>query len=241
MPPAGSPEHNGVLVDETGGIRRARLDRPECRNAVDRAMLDGLVAALEDPPPVVVLSSTDPAAFCAGMDLNLSSEERTSVSDGLYGLYERMVDSPAVIIVALTGAAVGAGAQLAIAADVRIAHPNAWLRFPGVGHGLAVGAWGLPSLVGRGRALAACTTMDRISADMAATWGLVDALDPDPEAVALSRATGLSGRHAGALARVKHVVGTATAIRAALAEERALNREAWQGSIAGLEPNERQS
>ena len=70
-----------------------------------------------------------------------------------------MLASPVIIIASIHGAAVGAGAQLAVASDLRIGSPPARFRFAGPGHGLAVGAWGLPSLVGRGRAAEICLSM----------------------------------------------------------------------------------
>lgn len=226
-----------VVVDEPGpGVRRVLLNRAARRNAVNEEMLRGLLDAMDSPPPVVVLGSADPAVFCAGMDLDLGGDERTEVSDGLYGLYELMVAAESIIIAAIGGPAVGAGAQLAVASDVRVAHPDAWLRFPGVGHGLAVGAWGLPSMIGRGRALQVCTTMEKIPATTASSWGLVEVLDPDPASTALERAQELAGQDPAALARVKHICATATAVRQALSEERARNRAGWRGSIAGLDP-----
>src|SRR3954467_6370006 len=88
--------------------------------------------------------------------------ERAAVSALLYALYGRMTSSDAIIVAALGGAAVGGGAQLAIAADLRVASPGAHVRIAGPGHGLAVAAWGLPSLVGRGRAVDLCLTMRHV-------------------------------------------------------------------------------
>ena len=84
-------------------------------------------------------------------DLSLADDERAQVSDLLYRLYQRMLLSPAPVIAAVDGPAVGGGAQLALASDLRVGGAGARLRFVGPGHGLAVGSWGLPSLVGRGR------------------------------------------------------------------------------------------
>lgn len=222
------------VEDLATGVRTIELARPDRRNAVDAPTLAALREALERPPPVVVLGGGASTAFCAGIDLHLSDAERAEVSDGLYALYERMVASDAVIIAALGGAAVGAGAQLALASDLRVADPEAWLRFPGVGHGLAVGAWGLPSLVGRGRALRLCLTMERIGAREACEWGLVDELSSAPWAAALDRARQVAEADAAATARAKRLAAAGSNLLEALASERAQNRAAWSGSIAGL-------
>ena len=172
------------------GVLRLRMDRPAKRNAVDRELAEALLEAFDGPDAaVVVLGSSGPEAFCAGLDLSLEAPERVAVSDLLYELYERMLTSPAPVVAAIAGPAIGGGAQLAIASDLRVAGPNARIRFAGAGHGLAVGAWGLGSLVGRGRAMDLCLSMREVSADEAAAIGLVDRVADDPDAAALRLAT----------------------------------------------------
>jgi enoyl-CoA hydratase len=227
-----------VLVSDrpADGVFRLRLNRPERRNALDRMLVEALLGALESPDcAAIVLSSTDPAAFCSGADVSLEDAERAEVSDLLYALYGRMISAPAPIVVAVGGHAVGGGAQLAIAGDVRIAGPSASFRFPGVGHGLAVGAWGLPSLVGRGRALDLCLTMREVAAAEALEIGLVDRIDQAPEDAAVSLAAAFARLVPETAARVKRIVAEATGLQAALELERAGNR-AWSGSMAGSEP-----
>ena len=108
------------------GVLRLRMDRPAKRNAVDRELVDALLEAFASPDPaVVILGSSGPEAFCAGLDLSLGADERVAVSDLLYELYERMLTSPAPVVAAIGGPAIGGGAQLAIASDLRVAGPNA--------------------------------------------------------------------------------------------------------------------
>ena len=214
------------------GVLRLRLDRPQRRNALDGALVEALHAAFEQvAEPVVVLGSTSPQAFCAGADLNLDDAERAAVSDRLYALYELMVSCPAIVVAALGGPAIGGGAQLAIAADLRVASPSARLRLAGPGHGLAVGAWGLPSLVGRGRALDLCLTMREVGAQEALAIGLVDRVADDADAAALDLARRLAELDPAATARVKRVAWEAASGDAALAAERAGNFAAWSGSM----------
>jgi enoyl-CoA hydratase/carnithine racemase len=214
------------------GVLRLGLDRPDARNALDRALVEELLDAFDDPEtPVVVLGSTSPGAFCAGADLRMEDAERAEVSDLLYGLYARIADCPAVVVAALDGAAVGGGAQLAIASDLRVAAPGAFIQLAGPGHGLAVGAWSLPSLVGRGRALDLCLSMRRVPADEAFAIGLVDRVADDATAAALDLAGELAALDPAAVARVKRVAWSTTGARAALQDERKANRVAWTGSM----------
>jgi enoyl-CoA hydratase len=214
------------------GVLRLRLDRPERRNALDRPLLEALLDAFGAPDePVVVLGSTTPEAFCAGADLRLADAERAAVSDLLYELYGRMTASDAIVIAALDGPAVGGGAQLAIAADLRIAARTARIRLAGPGHGLAVGAWGLPSLVGRGRAMDLCLTMRPVDADEALRIGLVDRVADDAGEAALALATELAALDPAAAARVKRVVWESARALEALDTERSENRAAWSGSM----------
>jgi enoyl-CoA hydratase len=214
------------------GVLRLRLDRPECRNALDRPLLEALLDAFAAPEePVVVLGSTTPEAFCAGADLRLADAERADVSDLLYELYGRMTSCAAIVVAALDGPAVGGGAQLAIAADLRIAARTARIRLAGPGHGLAVGAWGLPSLVGRGRAMDLCLTMRPVDADEALAIGLVDRVADDAGEAALALAAELAALDPAAAARVKRVAWASARALDALAVERTENRAAWSGSM----------
>ena len=99
---------------------------------------------------------------------------------------------------------------------------------------LAVASWGLPSLVGRGRALDLCLTMRPVGAEEAMAIGLVDRVEEDPEGEAVRLATGFAGLDREAAGRVKRVVTRASGYLDALREERAANRAAWSGSVASL-------
>jgi enoyl-CoA hydratase/carnithine racemase len=213
------------------GVLRLRLDRPAKRNAVDRELAEALVEAFgSSDAKVVILGSSGPEAFCAGLDLSLEPAERVAVSDLLYETYERMLASPAPIVASIPGPAIGGGAQLAIAADLRVAGPTAQIRFAGPGHGLAVGAWGLGSLVGRGRAMDLCLSMRPVSADEAAAMGLVDRIADDPDAEALELATRLVRLDGPTVARVKRLV-TSDGLVEALRRERRDNMSTWSGEI----------
>lgn len=217
--------------DDPRGIRRILLDRPKTRNAIDSEVVSGIRQGLATAPgPVVVLGSTDPRAFSSGADLGLPDAERATVSDSLYELYQEMQASPKIIIAAASGPAVGGGAQLLVASDIRIVSPRASIRFLGPGHGLVVGAWGLPSLVGRGRAMDLCLSMRTVDAEEALTIGLVDRVVEDPVVSALEYATAVMAVDHSAVAAVKEVVSIAS-VDDALGAERAHN-SVWDGEVA---------
>ncbi len=221
-----------VVETPEPGVALASLARPERRNAVDTAMveaLEGAVDAARDAA-VLIVAGTEPGAFCAGADLRIPDAERRAVSDRLYGLYERLLDLRAVVIAAIDGPAIGAGAQLAVAADLRIGSPRAMLRFAGPGHGLVVGGWGLPSLVGRGRALDLCLSMRDLAAEEAHAIGLLDRLADEPRAAAMELARQLARLDRSVAVRAKRAVIDVAGLRAALAAERDGNRP-WTGHI----------
>ena len=219
--------HPQLLVeDHPAGYRWLRLDRPERRNALD----PGLMAAVRDalaaePGTLAVLGSTDPQVFSAGADLTISDAERAVVSDLVYDCCQTIVTRPGPVIAVITGAAVGGGAQLAAAADFRIAGPGGRLRWIGPpGLDLAVGAWVLPDLVGRGAALDLVLTGRWVEAAEALALGLVHQVTDDPESAAGQFAADLAVRGTGA--GVKPVMA-AGGLLDRLRAEREVNRAAW--------------
>jgi enoyl-CoA hydratase len=206
-----------------------QLDRPDRHNAVDAEMVSQLSQAFERPEArVVVLAASRRGQFCSGADVTIGDKERIEVSDRLHQLYERMIESTAVIVAAIGGPAVGGGAQLAVASDLRIVAPEAYFRFVGAGHGLAVGAWALPGLVGRGVAFELCTSMRRVGAEEAVRIGLATSVADDPSSAALELAGHLAALDPAALERIKRLVNRADLLDA-LRAERAGNRHTWDG------------
>ena len=218
-----------VSAGEAGELVLA-LNRPERRNALDIATVQLLRSTLREADCVaIVLCSATPGMFCAGADLSIPDDERSEVSRELYALYGEMLTAAVPVIAAIDGPAVGGGAQLAVAADLRVASSRSWIRFVGPGHGLAVGAWALPSLVGRGMALELCLSARRVDGTTAREIGLVDRLADDPLASASELAHDWSGLDRDAVRRVKEIVGLSTQLAAALEAERRGNNS-WQGA-----------
>ena len=132
-----------------------RLNRPAARNAITQQMVDELhrvCAELEVEPRILIITGSD-GVFASGADI-AELRERTSV-DARKGintmLFLRIADLAMPVIAAIDGPALGAGAELAYAADFRIGTPRTRIGNPETGLGIiaAAGAlWRLPELVG---------------------------------------------------------------------------------------------
>lgn len=212
------------------GVVQALLDRPAARNAINLDMVRRLAEVMKDPQArVIVIGSTSPEALSSGADIKLDDAERAEVSRELYRLYEMMRTTDAIIVVALSGHAVGGGAQLVVAADFTVASPGATIRFRGPGHGLAVGAWALPGLVGRGRAIDLTLGMRSVDALEALEIGLIQRIEDSPLPYALTFAEEISALSPSAVAAVKRISGIADPLEALKAERE--HNDRWDGSI----------
>lgn len=210
-------------------VRLVSLDRPERRNALDLATVETLLQALRaEPEETVVLGSTTPGTFCAGADLAVSDAERTQLSDLLYECYDVILRRPGLVLAAVDGAAVGGGAQLAAAADLRVAGPAARWRWVGPGHGLAVGTWILPDLLGRSRALDLTLTGRWLELEEARATGFAHRVGAETWAMTRSLLEELGAAEPAALQRVKSLA-TRPDLLEVLNEERVRNRESWNG------------
>jgi enoyl-CoA hydratase len=226
-----TPSHLRV-EHSPAGYRRLLLSRPERRNALDVGLARALRDALgQDRATPVILGSTDPGVFCAGADLTIPDADRATVSDLLYECYEIMITRPGPVIAVVAGPAVGGGAQLAAAADLRIAGPAARLRWAGpAGRGVAVGAWVLTDLVGRGRAMELTLTGRWVQAGEALAMGLVNRVEDDPGQVAAGVAAELAAQGPGVPSKVKSVMA-AGGLLDRLHAERRVNSSVWAQAI----------
>lgn len=191
-----------VLVERHAEIALVRLNRPERLNAVNRELrreLPEALARVNADPQVrsVVIAGAGDRAFCAGQDLEEGA--RLGVGDAerwaeeLYAMQAavRALDKPSVA--AIVGAAAGAGFQIALHCDLRVAHPEARIGQPevktGVGSILGTSAmmWHLPFGLNAELSLMG----ELISGERAERIGLVNRLVPREqvlqEALALAR------------------------------------------------------
>lgn len=219
-----------ALIDRWHGAVRIRFDESRRRNPLGADVVRALVQVLSDSPTAtVVIGSTDPRSFSAGADLHAEDAARQAISEALYDCYRLMVTRPGVVLAVVEGVAVGGGAQLAAAADLRVCGPGARWRWVGLGHGLAVGAWILPRLVGRGRAIELIVSSRWVEADEAARIGLGAAPTADPWRAAAELADRIADLDAPALARLKQL-SLQPDLLAALRAEREGNQQ-WDGHV----------
>ncbi|HEX6419656.1 MAG TPA: enoyl-CoA hydratase-related protein [Acidimicrobiales bacterium] len=176
-----------IHTDPRGHVTVVTIDRPERRNAVDHATLDALAAALDgagEEVRAVVLTGAG-GHFCAGADL--SGVEDEAFTGLLRSVLERLRLAPFVTIAAADGTALGAGTQLAIACDLRVATPQTSFGIPAGRLGLAVDAWTvdrLALLAGQGPARAMLLAAEVVKGDEAHRLGLVQRLGSLDDALA---------------------------------------------------------
>lgn len=164
------------------------LDRPERRNALDHATLEALRNAFEGVRDrrarVVVLRGTG-GHFCAGADL--STVEDQGFLDLLHEVLVALRTVPMPVIASIEGAALGAGTQLAMACDLRVAAPGAVFGIPAAKLGLTVDQWTVTQLgrqVGASVARAMLTGAEVFTAERLVDVGFVHRLlEPGAELV----------------------------------------------------------
>lgn len=175
-----------VLATRTGPQLEITLNRPERHNAFGRAIRDGLIdalaiAELDESVEQVVIRGAG-RSFCSGGDL----DEFGTASDPVSAHLTRLARSAGWTIhrlrervqVVVHGACIGAGIEVPAFAGRVEARDDAYFQLPELGMGLIPGAGGTVSLtrrIGRHRTAFMALTGDRIDAETALSWGLVDA------------------------------------------------------------------
>jgi enoyl-CoA hydratase len=226
-----------IRTEREGRVAVVTLDDPERRNALSMDLCAELAATMDrlegdDTVGAVVVTGAAPA-FCAGADLTQLGESRR---EGLLSIYEgflRVANSPLPTIAAVNGAAVGAGMNLALAADVRIAGRSARFdtRFldlgihPGGGH-----TWMLRRIAGPQAAMAMVVFGQRLDGDEAERAGLAWRCVDDDEL--LTTSIEMAARAAGGppelTRRIKATIRAVADIDAhAEAVERELGDQLW--------------
>lgn len=183
-----------LLYDVRDHVATITLNRPAQRNAFTLEMVDAwadrLHDAQRDPDVRVIVVTGAAGAFCAGIDLSWLEEDHTPI-ERKRDLTEHVhrvplelenVDKP--VIAAMNGVAVGAGLDMALMCDLRLAARSARMAESYVKVGLVPGDGGcflLPRLIGLPRALELLLTGDMIDAEQAAQWGMINSVHDDDQ------------------------------------------------------------
>lgn len=244
-----------ITFDITGGIATVRLNRPDVMNALDtqmRAEITDAVTRGGREARVVVLTG-EGRAFCSGQDLGSGGNAATldierTLRDEYVPMLMAIAECPVPTIAAVNGAAAGAGANLALAADVVIAAESAVFTQAFTRIGLipdAGGTWLLPRQVGMAKAMGAALFAEKISAEKAERWGMIWEMLPDAEFDAgwRARAEQLATGPTAAYARLKEAMRGSSgntleeqlAVEARLQGECGRTRDFREGVVAFLE------
>lgn len=173
----------------------ATLDRPAVRNAIGQETIDALhalCAELEAEPRILILTGAG-GVFASGADIAELRERRAD--DARAGInahaFVRVHELPMPVIAAIDGWALGGGAELAYAADIRIASTEARIGNPETGLGIiaaAGGSWRLKQIVGDALAIELLLTGRVLDASEALAAGLVSSVHPAGDLLAAAHA-----------------------------------------------------
>ena len=166
------------------GLAVITINRPHARNAIAPETMDQLGEAIVGAKGALclVIRGEGDKAFVSGGDLKELSALRTeeqaaAMAWRMRSLCDELANFPAPVVAALNGHALGGGAEVAVAADIRVAADDIKIGFNQVALEI-MPAWGgaerLAALVGRGRALMLAGTGAVLTADQAEKIGLVD-------------------------------------------------------------------
>jgi enoyl-CoA hydratase len=164
------------------------LQRPERRNALDLALCREIHAAVDeavDGGARAIVVTGQGTSFCSGADLG--GVYGPEFLDALYGMLHHLTEVPVPLVAAVNGPAIGAGTQLAMACDLRVADESARFAVPTVRNGLAVDAWTirtLAALAGTGPARRLMLAAESLDRDQALGFGLADRAGTLADAVA---------------------------------------------------------
>lgn len=248
-------QYDTITYDLAEDSATITLNRPDVMNALNTQMRAEITDAMRRAgreARVVVLTGAG-KAFCSGQDLGDRSNaanidlERT-LRDEYVPMLTAIFECPVPTISAVNGAAAGAGANLALAADVVIASESAFFLQAFTRIGLipdAGGTWYLPRQMGLAKAMGAALFAEKISARQADDWGMIWEAVPDAEfeAVWKARAAHLANGPTAAYTRVKQAITASLdnsledqlAVEARLQGECGKTRDFKEGVLAFLE------
>ena len=205
-------ENDAVTVEIDNRTAIVRLNRPAAMNAVNDALRQGLRRTLRelddsDACDAIVLTGSGERAFCAGQDLEESAGIEPATLAGWlnrqHAMYQAVRDVNKPLIAAINGTAAGAGFQIALMCDLRVAHPAVQMGQPEVRAGLAsiVGSYLMSLQIGQSLNQQLSLTGELIDGTRAHALGLVNDLMPAADVLsqAIARARALAALPATAV------------------------------------------
>jgi enoyl-CoA hydratase len=188
-------EEQPLILERRADRIVVTLNRPQVRNAINHAMIDALHVLcddLETEPRILILTGAG-GTFASGADIRELRDRRAD--DALRAInanaFIRIRRLPSPVIAAIDGYALGGGAELAYAADLRIGSPSLKIGNPETGLGIiaAAGAsWRLREIVGEALALDLLLTGRLLNAEQARAAGLISAIHPAGELLGAAHA-----------------------------------------------------
>ena len=211
-------DYTTITFEPDNDIVTIKLNRPEVMNALNTLMRAELAHAIQSASEhgrVLVLTG-EGKAFCSGQDLGdgvraAEADLERTLRDEYFPVLKAFQNCTIPTIAAVNGAAAGAGANIALIADVVIAAESAYFMQAFSRIGLipdAGGTWLLPRKIGAARSMGMMLFAERISAKQALDWGLIWETAPDAqfEPAWKSRASQLAAGPTQAYARMKRLV-----------------------------------
>ncbi|MBF6190637.1 enoyl-CoA hydratase [Nocardia implantans] len=178
-------------VSRDGDVVTIELQREERRNALNHELVtllrEAVLDAVADQARAIVLTGRGPV-FSAGADL--SGVYSGDFLSGLLDMLHAIESAPVPVISAINGAAIGAGVQLALASDLRVIAPEAYIAVPAAKLGITVDRWTvrrLAALIGGGPARTVLLGAEQISADDAYAFGFANRIGTVADAQAWAK------------------------------------------------------
>ena len=235
------PQFSTITYQQDGAVAIVTMNRPDKMNALSRELMtdmqNGFRHALDNGKTRAILLTANGRGFCAGADLGASRSEGTDIDAGMRDYFnptlQMVAELPLPVVVAVNGAAAGAGSSLALLGDIVIAAESAYFQqaFSNIGLVPDTGAsWLLTRALGPSRANALMMLGERLPAKQAAEWGLILRAVPDAELLTEAKALAqrLANRPTVAMELIKRLVRLApnTSLRDQMLLEQEFQRTA---------------
>lgn len=232
------------IHEAEGALSILKFNRKNVRNAINEEIMRALseaIDALETSSEwrTVILTGAGEEAFCSGGDLKWlqtfeSREDGMGMSRRMQKILGRLSALPAPVIAVLNGYALGGGAEIAMACDMRVMEEHAYMSFKQARVGLMTG-WGgggrLLRAVGYGRTMEFLTTCKELRPENALAMGLANAVAPKGEGLRVAKAMAgeISKSAPGAVRSVKELLlfGLDNTLKKTMEVESSLFADLW--------------